>query len=147
MYVIPQAGLLANVLLAKRLAKHVYNPVPHTHGLWMYKWRPIKFYLVLDDFGVMYVGREHAEHLKAALEQNYEISTEWHGALYCRIKLAWYHTARKVDLSMPGYIAAVLHCFQHPPPRRAHNMLHTKCSISTMAPKWNSLHQRKHPHH
>jgi hypothetical protein len=37
MYGLPQAGLLANVLLKKRLAKHGYSPVPHTHGLWMHK--------------------------------------------------------------------------------------------------------------
>jgi hypothetical protein len=57
MYGLPQAGLLANVILAKRLAKHGYSPVPHTCGLWTHKWRPVKFSLVLDDFGVMYVGR------------------------------------------------------------------------------------------
>jgi hypothetical protein len=67
MYGFPQAGLLANLLLSKRLAKHGYSPVPHTHGLWTQKWRPLKFSLVVDDFGVMYVGCEHAEHLKAAL--------------------------------------------------------------------------------
>jgi hypothetical protein len=33
MYGLPQAGLLANVLLAKRLAKHGYSPVPHTWPL------------------------------------------------------------------------------------------------------------------
>jgi hypothetical protein len=66
----------------------------------------------------MYVGRMHAEHLKAALQENYEISTDWAGFLYCGIKLQWYYEARTVDLSMPGYIAAVLHCFQHPPPER-----------------------------
>jgi hypothetical protein len=90
----------------------------HTHGLWTHKWRPVKFSLVVDDFGVMYVGREHAEHLKAALEENYEISTDWEGALYCGIKLTWDYTARTVDLSMLGYIAAVLHRFQHPHPTR-----------------------------
>jgi hypothetical protein len=79
MYGLPQAGLLANVLLEKRLAKHGYSPVPHTHGIWTHKWRPIKFSLFVDDFGVMYVGREHDEHLKAALEENYEISTDWEG--------------------------------------------------------------------
>jgi hypothetical protein len=68
MYDLPQAGLLANILLAKRLAKHGYSPVPHKHGLWTHKWRPIKCSLVVDDFGFMYVGCEHAEHLKAALE-------------------------------------------------------------------------------
>jgi hypothetical protein len=132
MYGLPQAGLLANVLLAKRLAKHGYSPVPRTHGLWTHTWRPLKFSLVVDNFGVMYVGQEHAEHLKAALEENYEISTDWEGALYCGIKLTWDCAAHTVGLSMPGYISAVLHRFQHPP-QHAHNMLHTRCSLSTMA--------------
>jgi hypothetical protein len=118
MYGLPQAGLHDNVLLAKRLAKHGYIPVPHTHGLWTHKWRPFKFSLVVDDFGVMYVGREHAKHPKAALEENYEISTDWEGTLYCGIKLTWDYTAQTMDLSMSGYIAAVLHRFQHPNPGR-----------------------------
>jgi hypothetical protein len=66
----------------------------------------------------MYVGREHAEHLKAALEENYEISTDWTGGLYCGIKLQWDYETCTVDLSMPGYISAVLHRFQHPKPER-----------------------------
>jgi hypothetical protein len=66
----------------------------------------------------MYVGREHAEHLKAALEENYEISTDLEGMLYCGLNLAWDYTARAVDLSMPGYISAVLNIFQHPHPAR-----------------------------
>jgi hypothetical protein len=114
MYGLPQAGLLANVLLAKRLGKHGYSPVPHIHGLWTHKWRPIKFSLVVDDFGVMYVNREHEEHLKAALKENYDISTDWDGALYCGIKLKWNYVARTMDISMPGYIAAVLHRSQYP---------------------------------
>jgi hypothetical protein len=81
MYGLPQAEILDNVLLAKRLAKYGYIPVPHTHGLWTHKWRPIKFSLVVDDFGVMYDGREHDEHLKAALEEHNEISTDWEGEL------------------------------------------------------------------
>jgi hypothetical protein len=116
MYGLPQAGLLANILLAKRLAKHGYSPVSHTHGLWTHKWRPIKFYLVVDDFGVMYFSREHVEHLQAALQENYEILTDWDRALYYGIKITWVYTSRTVDLSMPGYILAVLHRFQHPPP-------------------------------
>jgi hypothetical protein len=122
MYGLPQAGLLANVLLAKRLAKHGYSPVPRTSGLWTHKWPPINFSLVVDDFGVVYVGREHVEHLKAALEDNYEISTDWEGAMYCVIKLTWDYAARTVDLSMPGYIATVfLHRFQNPHPARPQN--------------------------
>jgi hypothetical protein len=114
MYGLPQAGILTNILLAKRLAKHGYSPVPHTHGLWTHKWRPIKLSLVVDDFGVMFVRREHAEHLKAALEENYEISTDWDGALYCGITLNWEFADRTLDLSMPGYLLR----FQHPTPAR-----------------------------
>jgi hypothetical protein len=122
MYGFPQSGLLANVLLSKRLAKHGYIPVPHTHGLWTHKWRPITFSLVVDDFEIMYVGREHDEHLTTELDEKYEISTEWEGSLYCGIKLTWDYTSRTMDRSMPGYIIAILHIFKHPhtpPPHQA----------------------------
>jgi hypothetical protein len=33
MYGLPQAGILANKLLKKRLAKHAYYEQPHTPGL------------------------------------------------------------------------------------------------------------------
>jgi hypothetical protein len=107
MHGLPQSGILANILLAKRLTNHGYGPIPRTHRLWTHKWRPIKFSLVVDDFGIMYVGREHAEHLKTALEENYEISTDCTGGLYCGIKLQWDYETRTVDLSMPSYIAVV----------------------------------------
>jgi hypothetical protein len=63
MYGLPQAGTLANELLQRNLAKDGYRPTTHTHGLWMHDTRPISFLLVVYDFGVKYVGREHAEHL------------------------------------------------------------------------------------
>eukprot|EP00957_Ditylum_brightwellii_P197890 15075220-Ditylum_brightwellii.AAC.2 len=47
-----QAGILANKLLNKRLSEHGYYPVQHTPGLWQHKWRPVKFALMVDDFGV-----------------------------------------------------------------------------------------------
>jgi hypothetical protein len=59
-YGLPQAGILANKLLKKRLAKFGYFEVPNTPGLWRHIWRPIQFTLVVDDFGVKYVGKEHA---------------------------------------------------------------------------------------
>jgi hypothetical protein len=34
MYGLPQAGILANKLLKKRLARHGYHEQPHTPGLW-----------------------------------------------------------------------------------------------------------------
>ena len=62
-YGLPQAGSLANKLLKEWLEPHGYIEVPHTPGLWKYKTRPIHFSLVVDDFGVKYVGRDNAEHL------------------------------------------------------------------------------------
>jgi hypothetical protein len=55
MYGLPQAGLLANELLEKRLNKHGYHQSKFVPGLWKHKTRPIMFTLVVDDFGVKYV--------------------------------------------------------------------------------------------
>jgi hypothetical protein len=68
-YGLPQAGILANELLQRRLAQDGYRPTKHTHGLWTHDTRPITFSLVVDDFGIKYVGQEHTDHLKASIEK------------------------------------------------------------------------------
>jgi hypothetical protein len=118
MYGLPQAGILANELLQRNLAKDGYRPTTHTHGLWTHDTRPISLSLVLDDFWVKYVGREHAEHLMTCIKKNYNISSDWNGTAYCGLTLDWDYKNRTVDLSMPGYIKAVLHKYQHPAPAR-----------------------------
>ena len=50
MYGLPQAGILANKLLKKRLGRHGYHECKHTPGLWTHDWRPVTFVLVVDDF-------------------------------------------------------------------------------------------------
>ena len=57
MYGIPQAVLIANKLLGKRLAKHEYTQSKIVTRLWTHKWRPIQFTLILNDFGVKYLGK------------------------------------------------------------------------------------------
>jgi hypothetical protein len=69
MYGLPQAGILTNELLQRNLAKDGYRPTQHTYGLWQHDNRPVLFSLVVDDFGVKYAGREHAEHLKACIKK------------------------------------------------------------------------------
>jgi hypothetical protein len=76
MYGLPQAGILANELLQRNLAKNGYRPKTHTHGLWTHDTRPISLSLVVDDFGVRYVRREHAEHLMACIKKKYNISSD-----------------------------------------------------------------------
>lgn len=116
MYGLPHAGLIANELLEKRLNKHGYQQSKLVPGLWSHKWRPIWFTLVVDDFGVKYVGKEHALHLKSVIESYYPLSTDWTGNRYIGIRLDWDYNNRKVHLSMPGYKAKTLKQFHHKPP-------------------------------
>ena len=119
MYGLPQAGILANELLQKNLAKFGYYQCKHTPGIWKHKTRPIVFVLVVDYFGVKYVGKEHVMHLLKALKKFYKkISIDWEGKLFCGIKLQWDYKNKHVDLSIPGYIHHVLHKYHHNPSQR-----------------------------
>ncbi len=101
---LPQAGILANKLLQRRLLLHGYFECNNTPGLWKHKTRPISFTLVVGDFGVKYVGKEHVNHLIRCIKKDYELTENWSGDLYCGIKLKWDYAAQTVDFSMPGYI-------------------------------------------
>ena len=118
MYGLPQAGLLANELLEKRLNAKGYKQSKLVPGLWKHEWRPIQFTLVVDDFGVKYVGEEHANHLKDTLLEHYKVTTDWTGTRYIGITLDWDYTRRQVHLSMPGYVAKALKQFHHTKPTR-----------------------------
>ena len=87
---LPQAGILANKLLRKRLKLHGYYECTNTPGLWRHTTRPITFLLVVDNFGVNYVGKEHADHLINCLKmETYKLTEDWEGGLYCGILLQW----------------------------------------------------------
>jgi hypothetical protein len=118
MYGLPHTGRLANDLLVKRLTPHGYHPVEHTHGLWRHTPRPVTFKLVVDDFGEKYVGKDNVDHLLNALNENYEVTEDGEGKLYCGISLEWDYSNGTVDLSIPGYIENTLHKFQHNKPDR-----------------------------
>jgi len=89
MYGLPQSGLLANKLLKKRLNKHGYRQNKLVPGLWKHNTWPIQFTLDMDDFGVKYVGEEHAQHLKNTLEYHYKLTWDWTGTRYIGITLDW----------------------------------------------------------
>jgi hypothetical protein len=79
----PKAGILANQLLARCLAIHSYHQTKFTPGIWRHVARPIQFNLVVEDFGVQYVGKEHAQHIINAFETDYIVSKDGTGGLYC----------------------------------------------------------------
>jgi hypothetical protein len=87
MYGLKQAGLLANQLLQTRLNPFGYYPSRHTPGLWLHKTRPISFTLIVGDFAVKYVGKQHAEHLRNALLWTYELTTDWTATVYSGMTL------------------------------------------------------------
>jgi hypothetical protein len=104
MYGLPQAGILANTRLKKHLEKYGYTPAARTPGLFTHASRPITFALIVDDFGVKYVGKENAEHLGNVIRDLYTITEDWKGNIYLGITLDWNYAAKTVDLSMLGYI-------------------------------------------
>jgi hypothetical protein len=82
-------------------------------GLWKHDTRPIQFTQVDDDFGIKYVGKEYAQHLKNALKEHYKLMCDWTGKQYIRITLDWDYNKHQVHLSMPKYVQKALKQFQH----------------------------------
>ena len=124
MYGLPQAGILAQQLLEKRLNKEDYFQSKITPGFWTHKWRPICFSLVVDDFGVKYVGTHHAEHLLSILEKNYKCKPKWEGERYVGLTLDWDYDRREVHVSMPGYVHEALKRFKWAAPNKPQDQPH-----------------------
>ena len=69
----PLAGILANDLLRSHLLAEGDYKAESTPGLWRHKWHPIQICLIVDDFGVEYVGIPHFNHLLDVLKKTYPI--------------------------------------------------------------------------
>ncbi len=126
---LPQAGILANKLLQKRLLPHGYFECPNTPGLWKHATRSILFTLVVDNFRVKYVGKEHVNYLIKCIKTKNKLTKDCLGDLYCDIKLNWDYTACTLNISMPGYITKLLHKYKHCVP------LKPQCYPYSPAPK------------
>ena len=126
MYRMAQAGLIANELLAKMLAKNGFKKTPYIPGLWKHHANPIQSTLVVDKFGIKYEKKQDAQDIINALGEHYEaVSVDWDGELLCGIKLEWDYQNRTVDLSMPGYITKLLQHFLHPTPNKPYHQPHS----------------------
>jgi hypothetical protein len=108
-YGLPQAGILANKYLEKRLNEYGYFQSNHTNGLWTHESRPIQFALCVDDFGVKYVNDHDVEHLKAALTAEnpengkpmFEITVDMDGTRFCGLFMDWDYESGEVHCSIP----------------------------------------------
>ena len=136
-YGLPQAGILANKYLEKRLNEYGYYQSQYTNGLWMHKTRPIQFALCVDDFGVKYVNKQDVEHLVGALTANnpetgkpmFEVSIDEKGSRYCGIFMDWDYENREVHVSIPGYVEAALKRFKHEKPSKPQYQPHPNLPI------------------
>ena len=69
----------------------------------------------MDDFGVEYVGKQHAVHL-ATIFKNHNITEDWEGKKYAGIDLKWDYNKRKYRATMDGYILELRNKYQHMQP-------------------------------
>ena len=122
-YGLPQAGILANDLLRTRLVAEGFYEAASTPGLWRHKWRPLQFYLIVDDFGVEYVGVEyvgveHFDYLLNLLKKFHGVQFNMAGNKLAGISIQWDYPGKRCRLSMPGYIDNLLLKFKHPRPTK-----------------------------
>jgi hypothetical protein len=117
-YGLPQAGILANDLLRTRLVAEGFYEAASTPGLWRHKWRPLQFCLIVDDFGVEYVGVEHFDYLLNLLKKFHGVQFNMAGDKLAGILIQWDYPGKRCRLSMPGYIDNLLLKFKHPLPTK-----------------------------
>jgi hypothetical protein len=116
MYGLLQAGILAHRLLKQWLNEHGHPQSKVTLGLWKHALRPISFILCVNNFGVKYVGREHAKHLLQVLNMHYKCLQDWDGKKFLGMDIDWDYEQRKVHVLMLEYVPKALMRFQHKSP-------------------------------
>lgn len=118
LYGLLQAGRLSQQRLIRHLEVHGYKQATHTSCLFNHISRPVSFTLIVDNFGIKYTGRQHAEHLLTTLRLLYPITVNWVGDKYIGYTIKWDRINRRVHLSMPGYVDKALDRFGiHKPSR------------------------------
>jgi hypothetical protein len=77
MYGLSQASIITQQLPKEHLQKHGYRQSQTTRGQWKHDTCPISFSLVVDNFGIKYVGKENAQHLLDTVWHYYKCSCDW----------------------------------------------------------------------
>ncbi len=72
----PQAGILANKRLRRKLAPFRYYECVEMLGLWKHETRPLTFTLVVDDFGVKYESKDDVDHVIASIKSTYKVTED-----------------------------------------------------------------------
>ena len=89
MYVLKQAGIIANQELQQHISAYVYRPLQCNPGLWKHDNKDTIFSLVVNEFLVQYSSEMYAEHFLHALHQKYTITVDRKSKKYIGINLKW----------------------------------------------------------
>ena len=77
-YRLKEAGTLANQQLQQYLVLCGYTPAKYTPRLWKHNSNKIVFTLVVDDFGIKYLGKANTQYLISALKNKHEdVEVNW----------------------------------------------------------------------
>jgi hypothetical protein len=142
-YGLPQAGILANDLLCGCLEKEGYYEAATTPGLWKHTWRLIQFCLIVDDFGVEYVGIEHFNHLLVALQQYHQVQTNMAGNKIAGLNVQWDFPSKQVRIDMKSYVNDILLNLSWPMPKKP-QLLPFAVALTHMAKKPSSYQTKTH---
>jgi hypothetical protein len=114
---LPQAGILANNPLCSHLEAKGFYEVASTPGLWHHKWQPILFCLIVDNFGVEYVGLEHFKYLLGVLKKIHGVQYNVASNKFTGIDIEWdYAAAAVISVCLAIYICCFSNSSIYTPP-------------------------------
>ena len=93
----PNQAFWTTTCCAHASTKKGYFEATTLPGLWKRQWRPIQFRLIMDDFGIEYVGERHIHHLIDVLKHHYKITEYWTGTKFGGINIKWNYAPKHAD--------------------------------------------------
>ena len=123
-YGLTQLGKIVNDLLRQRLNNTGSQDINNA-GAVVHTWRPIQSVLIVDNFGLKYVGKQNADNLLSILNKFYKMSEDWEG-IFLRGSTSPVIMPRNSDrtCSMDGYIRDLLFQEGHTPSSKPHYSPH-----------------------
>jgi hypothetical protein len=89
-----------------------------TPGLWKHKWWTIQFCLIVDYFGIEYVGIEHFNHLLMVLQRYHQVQTNMAGNKIAGLNVQWDFPSKQVRMDMKSYVKDLLLSLNRPMPKK-----------------------------
>jgi hypothetical protein len=126
----PRPAFLATISFNPAFLLRYITRLTPTPGLWGHKWHPVQFCLIVDNFGVEYVGIEHFNHLCDVLKKFHGVQLNMAGNKFAGIDIKWGYTTRRCCISMPSYIENLLIKFKHLRPTKPRLSPHKCLPIS-----------------